>query len=247
MATAAAQRPVASPAPRDHLFYSGVAALMAITVFVGFARTYYLSHYFGTNATISGRPFAPIIRLHAALFTTWVLLFITQTSLVAARRTAVHRRLGVAGGVLAGLMCVVGPVTAIHAARLGSAPPGVDPLAFLAVPFGDIAMFAFLAAAGLVWRKDKEKHKRLMLLASTCLMAAPLARWPGVLPLGPLAYYGLTMLFVVAGATYDWFSRGRIHQVYLWGGPLLVLAVPVRLLLIASPAWRRLMQALIGG
>ncbi len=50
------------------------------------------------------------------------------------------------------------------------------------------------------------------ILASACLMSAPLVRWPGVLRVGVLAAYGLTLLFPIAGAVYDRWSRGRISQ-----------------------------------
>jgi hypothetical protein len=95
MARSAASKPLAFPTRAyDRFFYSGMAIGMAFAVLIGFARTYYLSAYFGTNQTITGAPFSTIVRVHAALFTTWVLLFLVQTSLVATHRVAVHRRLG---------------------------------------------------------------------------------------------------------------------------------------------------------
>src|SRR5206468_1325730 len=116
MATSAASKPVVVPrGAYDRAFYSGtaiaMAIAMAIAVFIGFARTYYLSAYFGTDSTITGSPFSTIIRVHAALFTTWVLLFLVQASLVATHRFAVHRRLGAAVAALAAVMIVVGTAT----------------------------------------------------------------------------------------------------------------------------------------
>ena len=78
---------------------------------------------------------------------TWrVLLFVVQTTLVAQRKVAVHRRLGFAGAGLAAAMVGVGTYTAIEAAARGSAPPGVDPLAFLAIPLFDIVLFTIYGA-----------------------------------------------------------------------------------------------------
>lgn len=136
---------------------------MTLAVFTGFARTYYLSAYFGTNATISGGPFSTLVRAHAALFTTWVMLFLLQTSLVATHRVVVHRRLGFAGATLAALMIVVGTATAPDLARRGGTPSGVDPLAFLVIPLGDVAVFALLIVAALLLRRHKEAHKRMIL------------------------------------------------------------------------------------
>jgi hypothetical protein len=84
----------------DRIFYSGMAILMALTVFVGFAPTFYLRAWFGPP--ISGaRTLTPLVYVHGAIFSAWVVLFIIQTALVAARRVTMHRRLGIAGVLLA--------------------------------------------------------------------------------------------------------------------------------------------------
>src|SRR5579864_2101601 len=248
MATTAASKPIAlTRNAYDRVFYSGMAILMALAVFTGFARTYYLSSLFGTNATFSGGPFSTTVRLHAALFTTWVALFLVQTSLVATHRVVVHRRLGFAVAILAAMMIVVGTATALNSARRGAAPPGMDPLAFLAIPLGDMAVFASLIAAALVLRRHKEAHKRLMLLAFTAILAAAVVRFPGVLPLGPLWFFGLTFLPVLMlAATYDLITRRRVHPAYIWGGALLILSVPLRLAISTTQAWHRVAAMLIG-
>lgn len=211
---------------------------MALTVFAGFGSTYYLRLVSGTPATITGGSITPTIHLHALLFGAWVVLFLVQTSLVAARRLAVHRRLGYASIALASGMIVVGLKTAIEAAARGSAPPGVDPLAFLAVPSFDIVLFTGFYLAAIARRRDKEAHKRLMLLAYVSIITAAVARLPGVLPLGPLVFFGISFLFVVAGMVYDRRSRGRIHPAYLWGAPIIALSVPLRLAISTTPGWQ---------
>src|SRR5260370_940537 len=90
----------------DHLFFSAMALLMLATVFAGFARTYYLAGVF--HAPLPNR----IIHVHGAVFTCWILLLVTQVSLVSAGRVDIHRRLGIAGVVLACLMVIVGVLAA---------------------------------------------------------------------------------------------------------------------------------------
>jgi hypothetical protein len=224
---------------RDRLFYGTMAVALGLTVFAGFARTYYLRIPTGGRlATLSGAPFSRLVHAHAALFTCWALLFIVQTALVSARRVAIHRRLGVAGGVLAAAMVVVGISLAIAAAARGAAPPGVDPLAFLAMPLFDMLLFASFVTAALVFRRDKETHKRLMIMAYVSIVVAAVARLPGVLALGPPGFTGLAFLFVVAGGTYDGLSRGRVHRVWLWGGTIFLVSMPVRLLVSGTATWR---------
>ena len=230
---------------RDRLFYGSMAAAMGLTAFVGFASTYYLRFLSGgPTATISGGPFTRLLHVHGALFTTWVVLFFVQTALVASRRVAMHRRLGIAGAGLAAAMIVVGTSTAIEGAARGSAPPGVDPLVFLVVPLFDMVLFTTFITAALIKRRDREAHKRLMLLAYVSIIVAAVARLPGVLPLGPIAFFGLAFLFIVAGGTYDFVSRRRVHRVYLWGGALFAASVPLRLVIAGTGPWRAFAELL---
>ncbi len=223
MAAAAVARPPAdSRSPvrvggKDRRFYTGMAIVMALTVVAGFGPSYYARFFDGgPRATLSGGPFTTLVHLHGALFTGWVLLFVVQTALVATRRVAVHRRLGVAGAVLAAAMIVVGLRTAVATAARGAAPPGVDPLVFLVVPVFDMILFTGFVTAALVKRRDKESHKRLMLLAYSSILVAAGARLPGVLALGPPGFFGVAFLFIVAGAVYDRISVKRRHAL----GPL---------------------------
>jgi hypothetical protein len=225
----------------DRLFYGGMATALGLTVLAGFASTYYLRFLAGgPKATLTGGPFTALVHVHGALFTAWVLLFIVQTTLVAKRRVRAHRRLGVAGGALAAAMVVAGTFIAITTAARGSAPAGVDPLAFLVIPIFDMVLFATFVTTALALRRDKEAHKRLMLLAYVSIIVAAVARLPGVLSLGPAAFFGLSFLFVVIAGIYDFLSRGRVHKVYLWGGALIVISVPVRLIISNTGPWRAL-------
>ena len=70
---------------RTRRFYVGMAIAIAITVFVGFARSYYLKSWYGT------RELNGLLHLHGLVFTTWVLFFVAQTTLVASGRTYLHR------------------------------------------------------------------------------------------------------------------------------------------------------------
>jgi hypothetical protein len=233
------------PGAYDRVFYSTIAIVMALTVLVGFAPTYYLKLVGGGPlTTLSHYPFNTLIHTHALLFSSWVVLFIVQTALVASHRVAVHRRLGIAGGILAAAMIMVGTSTAITAARRGGGPPGVDPLAFLVVPLFDILLFTTFVSTALLLRRNKETHKRLMLLAYISIIAAAVARLPGLLPMGPLVFFGLAFVFLLAAVIYDWVSRRRVHNVYLWGGTALVLSVPLRLAISGTPAWKSVAEFL---
>jgi hypothetical protein len=175
---------------RERLFYSSMAAAIAITVFAGFARSYYLRPYFGTSRL------TPLLHLHGLIFTSWILLFVTQIALVAADRTRVHRRLGIAGAVVAVLIVIVGSTTALIRTAQG-AITFPNPLAFLAIPLGDMLVFSILAGAGFYFRRRPDMHKRLILLATISMLPAAVARLPFTMVQTPLAFFGFADLFIL--------------------------------------------------
>lgn len=89
----------------DNLFFSGMAVLILATVFLGFARSYYLAGVFRAPPNL-------LIHIHGAAFSSWILLLIAQTSLVAGGRVDLHRRLGLLGFGLACLMVILGLMAA---------------------------------------------------------------------------------------------------------------------------------------
>jgi hypothetical protein len=216
----------------DRLFFSTMSVLIVAIVFVGFMRTFYLSSYFGRPAL------SPLRVVHGAAFTSWVVLFAVQTTLIAAGRRDVHRKLGYAGAVLATVMVPLGLALAITAAREGHAPLGLAPLQFLIVPVFDMVVFAPLVAAAVYYRRQAEMHKRLMFIATVSLLAAAMARVTGTPGAGgPLFFFGVPDLIILCGVIYDRRVRGRVHPAYKWGGSFVVLSQVARLALATSAPW----------
>ena len=232
---ATAPSPRQSPATSDRRFFLFSSIAIALVVFGGFAPTYYLRGYYHTE------PLPPVFAIHGAVFSAWVVLFVVQAGLVSARRTDIHRKLGLIAAVLVPLMLVVGYQAAIAAARRGFSTPGLPPpLVFLAVPIFDLLVFPVLVGAALWYRRNPAMHKRLMLLAMLAVVTAAIARLPGVLPYGPPAFFGLTNLFLLAGIVWDKWTRGRVHPAYIWGGLFLVLSQPLRLVVSGTDTWLRI-------
>ncbi|HEX5385226.1 MAG TPA: hypothetical protein VFW66_00850 [Gemmatimonadales bacterium] len=231
----------ARPHANDRFFYGAMAVAAAALVFAGFSRSFYLAPYFN-------RPVPTGLRLvHGLVFSSWILLFLVQTALIATRRVAIHRRLGVAGAVIALLMVILGTVTAIGAARAGHGPPGIPPLTFLAIPLFDMAVFAPLVAAAIYLRRSPQAHKRLMLLATVSLLAAAAARLPtDLMKAGPLFYFGVADLFILVAVLYDLATRHKVHPAYVWGGLLILVSQPLRLAVSGTEAWQAFARMLIG-
>jgi len=227
-------RPVRGTAERR--FYLGMSLAILAAVLLGFAPSFFLRPWF------PDRPVPPerFFLLHGAVFTAWFVLLVVQAALVSARRTALHRRLGVYGGVLALAMVVLGTVGALIAARRPTGFVGIEipPLQFLVIPLGDMLLFALLVGLALAWRRDLQSHKRLMLVASIAIITAAIARWPfAIMSAGPPAFFGFTDLFLVPIAAWDLFTRRRLHPVTLWGGLLLIASQPLRLWFSGTAAW----------
>lgn len=218
---------------RTRRFYVGMAIAITITVFAGFSRSYFLKSWYGTPEL------SRLLHVHGLVFTTWVLFFLAQAVLVATGRTYLHRRMGIGGAVLAALVVIVGTAVAITRVKTGVSPiPGVPPLAFLAIPFFDMVVFAVLVCTALYFRRRLEAHKRLMTLSMISLLAAPIARMNFLpLPPGPPTFFGLADLFIVALVVYDLSTRGKVHPATIWGGLLIVASQPLRLMISGTAPW----------
>jgi len=214
-------------------FFVGMSIAILATVFWGFSRSYYLKGYFGT------RPLSPLVHLHGLILTSWVIVFAAQNALVAARRVGLHRRLGVAGALLAVAVSIVGPATSLvtgaerWARWFEAQPTWVATLAALIVDnTGNIVMFAVLVGAGLALRRRPDTHKRLMLLGTLALLDAPIARI--FVDFGPLDFAArwlfaaglfnfIVLPFYLALVIYDIRTLRRVHGATLWGGAVVFL------------------------
>ena len=220
---------------RERLFFGGMTVALTVVVFAGFAPTYYLNGYIRAPF-----PLTPLLHVHAVVFSAWMLLLVTQTSLIAAHRTDLHRRLGVAGIGVAALVTGLGYVVAVSRAREGvlGAAAGVPPLEFLPIPLGTVVVFPLLVLAAVHFRRRTDFHKRLMLLATVELVTAAIARLPVISGLGPPGFFGAADLFVVAMVVYDLRTQKRIHPATLWGGLFLIVSQPLRVVIGGTPAWQ---------
>src|SRR6266511_2189566 len=217
---------------RERTFYIGMSVAVVITVFAGFSRTYYLRPYFNSA------PLMPLLHLHGLVFSSWLLLFVTQTTLVAAHRTDIHRRLGILGGRSVIQKKMIGVSTAVIRASQGATPPDISPLSFLVIPLGDMFVFASLIGVGFYFRRRPDVHKRLMMLATISILAAAIARLPlAIMQAGPPAFFGLTDAFIVACVAYDLVTLKRIHRATAFAGLFIVASQPLRLMLGGTHAW----------
>jgi len=223
---------------REKRFYLVTAILFAVTVLIGFGRTYYLKAFTGAPPLASY-----LVEIHGALMTAWVVLFVTQVFLIRTKNIKIHQKLGFAGVVLATLMLIVGFFTVIAAAKNGAgstpSPAGIPQMSFMAIPMFDLVMFAILFGAAIYNRKRAANHKRLMLLTAVNFSAAAIARFPipGWLDLGPIVFFGIPSLIMIFAVIYDRVQNGKFNKLFVYGSILLFISYPLRLAISGTDAW----------
>ncbi len=226
----------------ERRFFTGMALVVALAVFVGFAPSYYLKPLFGVEP-MSGRLTA-LHHVHGAIFTLWIALLVAQPVLVAHMRTDLHRRLGVVGMALALLMLALGFYMQLVDLKKGITVAGVPPVAFFAVAIADLVVFAVLLGAGFSFRRRPDVHKRLMMLAAISILTPATARF-ALLALTFIPVPGLFIgwlmldLLIAACAVFDYRILGRVHRATLIGGLFVVLSEPLRLVLANTSLWQQ--------
>jgi uncharacterized membrane protein YozB (DUF420 family) len=223
-------------------------ALVWVAVLSGFGTDSFnhLSKY--------GLDYPLIVHFHAVAFVGWLVLFTVQVALIRNGRADIHRRLGMAGAVLAAIMVVLGPATALVFDAARFAATGRTP-EFLAVQFTDILAFAGLTGTALLMRGNPSAHKRLMLLGLIYISDAGFARFLNGAMAAPLGhgvwgeraglYLGSDLLMLGLGV-YDLAARGRLHPAYIGGVVWMITLQYTALTLLGNPTWKALSLHLIG-
>ena len=228
---------------RERRFFTGTFLVMSFVVMAGFGWSTYVRTRPGSTA-FGGPTLLPLVRAHAAASAGWMLFLLLQTSLIASRRVALHRQLGVIGGVLGVAVVVLGWIVAFDlrpalTARTSALVPVPGTLEFLILPAEELLVFATLVGWALVARRKPGVHKRLMLLGTLALIPAATTRppLPGTL-LFSLGMFGVPeAMFVAALAWHDVRTSGRLHPATVWGGGLVLMGAVTRSWLSHTDAW----------
>jgi MFS family permease len=199
----------------DNIFFTTTAVLMLLIVVVGFTPS-----YFSKGAVFAHLP-SLLVHLHGAVFSSWILLFVVQSSLISAGNFRLHRKLGVLGGVLAVLMVILGTVTPFGTLRRGAHLPSFfTPASFLIGNVVGIWLTGALIGVAIWQRKNSRLHKRLMFIANVTLMGPALSR---MLLFSPFAAQHAFWVMVVTPAA---LLLGLLAlDLYTWRKPLLVTLV----------------------
>jgi uncharacterized membrane protein YozB (DUF420 family) len=237
VASAASARRAAVPG-----FHMALVVMMTMIVLLGFWPFY--------AGLVTGNAGAPaIIYAHAAVFSGWLVLLLAQTWLVYRRRVGVHQRVG-RFGILYGIgVLLFGAVISfvVPAMNVTNGTMTLDEAAgFLVLPIGDMLLFGGFFVAGVIRRRDREAHRRLMILAAVALIFPGAARFAS--PAGPAAILGVWLLPLFAAMLHDAWVLRRVHRLY-WLGAAIFLVAFGRVALMEAEPWlvigRRVITALL--
>lgn len=224
----------------DRRFFAASAAAVVIFVFAGFARSFYLHGLFGVPSP------SPFLQFHGSVMSGWVLLLFIQTALISTKRVLWHRRLGFTGACYAALIVVLGCVATLSAAarevRHHSADAGSQ-LTVLSLELTQMMLFACLVGAAVTLRNRHDWHKRLMLLATLCILPNVIVRLAFMTTVEVLqrnlTVLALWALLVVVVAAIDSYRRRGVHPAFGIVGTAAVASLYAAYIVGVTPTWIR--------
>ena len=231
-------------------FYFRMAIAFVLIAFGGFTPTYWAPVLAGRFTT------PPIVHVHGALLFGWTILYLVQTWLIASGRSARHQRLGLLGIAMFALLCCSVIATRLillrHEVDNGFGDAGRR---FSAVALCSLPLLIALFSAAIANARRPEIHRRFMYLLMVGFMIPAIARVflvllkpPGAVgppPLFVLVPPTLTaaLLIVVVGV-YEWRRFGRVHPIFAYGGPAMVLYTLAIVPFAGTAAWMATIHAL---
>ena len=222
-------------------FYFCMSLVMAALVLSGFSRTV------KANLFHANPPRPLLLWIHGVAFSTWVVFFIVQSTLVRARKVSVHRLLGRFGAGLAAVMVVLGFTIAVMMTRFDSLvlhQNGVE--SFLSIPFVDMIIFGSCMVMAIYWRRKPDYHRRLVFIATCQLMDAAIGRFDFMF--NHNLFFPALDCLIAFGMVRDWLVEGRVHKVYLYALPpmIVVQSLAVYTWRVNPEWWAGITHAILG-
>lgn len=233
----------------DRAFFAAFVAIGWLVVLAGFAGS--------VRQRMEGHadyPAPTILVFHVIVFVGWMLLLTLQVALVGAGRADIHRRLGIAGVVLLPLVILTGIGAEVFSQRFYT-PKYPENANFFIVALVEMGIFAVCASMAFVLRRDPPSHKRLMLLATSLLLAAGFNRWWGDAMFDAMGdgFWGMLIrtfagpdLLIFLAIAFDLLTRHQVHRVYLIAVPLIIVAQFSASMIYHSPAWPPVARTMVG-
>lgn len=202
---------------RKSPFFTILGLLMLALAVAGFWPQYF-------SAAIGRAPAATtqfwLIHLHAALFTVWMLIYISQATMIMTGRAGTHVMLGPWAAAYGFAISAVGLFAAVTlAARRGVRENDFEhAAAFVFFPVIDMLYFAGFLAAAVAYRRRPDLHKRAMFLATFSIAVVGLGRLVGRTGIeDPLIWQPLTLAPLLIATAFDAIVCRKIYGIMMIG------------------------------
>lgn len=237
VATSPARSTAKSTARRHPAFFPAMSSLLVVLVFLGFAPTYYLR-------PVTAGPIPAYLHVHGAAMTAWFLLLLVQTALIATRRRAIHRQLGLLGAAVAAIIVVLNPlVVAWSVPHLLAAGDAIQLTALIVVAdLLFVGIFLILVGLAIRWRQYPETHSRMLLLASLAVSGPALGRLSLNLFATPLPGIIALMSLPLLVIGHDRVVMKRVHAASAWGAAAIVGSTVISIVIANTPAGSAIVQ-----
>ncbi|SDE34977.1 hypothetical protein [Niabella drilacis] len=208
-----------------------------LAAFIGFAKTFFLPLSTGDFK-------APVVvHVHGVCAFAWIILFFVQNICIHRRRYILHKRLGVAGIIIAAGVFItlffVGRYTVDKQLANGITPSGYNDLP--GVITGAVLFFG-LVCAGIINRKRSSYHKRYLLLATVVVLWPAWFRFRHYFPNVPYPEYWFALVLpyslIVIAWIWEYYKYGAIHPVLRWMGLFIITEQTLEQLAYDSSIWR---------
>jgi hypothetical protein len=117
---------------------------------------------------------------------------------------------------------------------------------FLPIPFYDMIAFGVCIGLAIYWKKRPDFHRRLVFIATCGLMDAAVGRFDFVF--NHSLFFPCLDLLMVLGMMRDLIVDRRVHKVYLYTLPVLIVGqgLAVYLWRINPPWWQAITTVILG-
>ena len=229
----------------ERFFFPFMALLIIAAVFLGFARTFFLAPLYRYHLPNL------LVAIHGVVFASWIALFAVQTSLVALGRTGLHRKLGILGAILVGLVFAMAYAVMLEGVHRNFTIPGQESITprdraqILALDTVGINASFAMFVAGLLLRRSPQTHKRLMLFGTIAMVGPAIARWPFAFIASKPPLVGIIMqLLGIAVLAFDLLTSRRVHRATWLGVATLFLVPLIAIPLSGTPFWLNFLESL---
>jgi uncharacterized membrane protein YozB (DUF420 family) len=227
-------------AKKDNAFFFVYTAALLAIVLTGFAPSLFF------RAAFDSPPIPLYLYLHGLILTAWFLLLLFQAWLIRKNHTTLHKKLGffiaaygvfvIAGGLMATFNTVArgfGGAASFDTDMADINPgmgAGISYLEFISgVVWANLAAmisFAVMLSFAIIFRRQSDIHKRLILIATVAIVGPALARIARLEFLGGeqgLFLPSAIFLLLTAIIIHDFLTLGKAHRASLTGAGFLII------------------------